>query len=227
MNIKERYIKIIEEVKSTAERCGRTHSDIRIIAVSKTVAPEIVQLAIDSGIHLFGENRVQEAKAKIPQLTGNFTFHMIGHLQSNKAADAINLFDMIHSIDKISTAQTLNEAARRINKVQKILIQIKTSDEVTKSGISPEDSFSLTENILRLGNLKLHGLMTIGPVTSDRNITRQAFRQTASTLDILNNRFGLDMKEISMGMSGDFNIAVEEGATLLRVGSSIFGTRLT
>ena len=225
MSIADRYKKITEEVFSTAARCGRNPDEITILAVSKTVGHSVVQEAIDSGISFFGENRIQEAKAKIPLLHGNFSFQMIGHLQSNKSSDAVKLFDLIHSIDKLSTAQALNKAAEKYGKIQKILIQIKTHAEDTKSGISPEDSLKLAENIISLNNLELQGVMTIGPITDDASVTRSAFRETAKLLVRLNSEFGLNMRHVSMGMSGDFGIAVEEGATILRIGSSIFGER--
>lgn len=221
----DRYKKIQDQVISAAIRSGRDPGEIRILAVSKTVPAPAIQTAIDSGLTLFGENRIQEAREKIKLLHGNFTMHMIGHLQSNKSSDAVKLFDLIHSIDKITTARAINHEAEKTGKVQKILIQIKTVNEDTKSGISPEESLKLAENILSLGNLDLQGVMTIGPLTDDSRVTRRAFRDTAAVLSKINSEFGLNIRVISMGMSGDFGIAVEEGSTILRIGSSIFGTR--
>lgn len=226
MSVIGNYRIISDRVNAASHKCGRNPSDIKIIAVSKTVSYDIVQQAIDSGITLFGESRIQEAKNKLPHLHGSFKCHMIGHLQSNKAADAVEMFELIHSIDKASTAEAVSAAAGKKGKTQKILIQVKTSAEDTKSGISPEDSLFLAENILKLTNIELLGVMTIGPVTTDMNITRRAFRETASALERINNEFGLSLQELSMGMSGDFDIAIEEGASMLRIGSSIFGERL-
>lgn len=225
MNLRDRYKKIREDVYSAAERCGRNPDEISILAVSKTVPHSVIQEAIDSGITLFGENRIQEAKAKIPLLNGSFSVHMIGHLQSNKSADAVKLFDLVHSIDKISTAVALNLEAEKSGKIQKVLIQIKTYEEDTKSGIRPEESLKLAENIVLHKNLELQGVMTIGPLTDDTVITRRTFRETAAVLANLNRELGLEMRHISMGMSGDYTIAVEEGSTILRIGSSIFGAR--
>lgn len=225
MNLRDRYKKIRDDVYNAAERCGRNPGEISILAVSKTVPHPVIQEAIDSGITLFGENRIQEAKAKIPLLNGSFSVHMIGHLQSNKSADAVKLFDLVHSIDKISTAAALNSEAEKSGKIQKVLIQVKTYEEDTKSGISPEESLKLAENIILLKNLELQGVMTIGPLTDDKVITRRAFRETAAVLANLNLKLGLDMRQVSMGMSGDYVIAVEEGSTILRIGSSIFGAR--
>jgi len=225
MSINENYKRIAEDINSHALKLGRDPSQIKIIAVSKTFSHLDVQEAIDCGISLFGENKVQEAKAKIPLLKGNFKFHMIGHLQSNKSKDALLLFDLIHSIDKMQTAQKLNEEAKKIGKIQKILIQIKTSNEPTKSGVSPEESIQLAEGILSLKNLQLEGLMCIGPLTDDQSEIRKSFRETAKTLNRINTLLSLDLKELSMGMSGDYSIAIEEGSTMLRIGTAIFGTR--
>lgn len=225
MSIADKYKKIQDDVITAAQRCGRNPDEISILAVTKTVPYPIIQDAIDSGITLFGENRVQEAKAKTSLLHGNFSIQMIGHLQSNKSADAVKLFDLIHSVDKISTARALDTEAEKSCKKQKILIQIKTHEEDTKSGISPEESLKLAENILILKNLELQGVMTIGPLTDNAEITRRAFRETSAALVRLNNETGLKMHHLSMGMSGDYTIAVEEGSTILRIGSSIFGAR--
>lgn len=225
MNIADRYSKIKDGIYTAALKCGRNPDDISILAVSKTVPYSVVQEAIDSGITLFGENRIQEAKAKIGLLHGSFSMHMIGHLQSNKSADAVKLFDLVHSIDKISTARALNAEAEKAGKIQKILIQIKTYDEDTKSGIRPAESLELAENILLLKNIELQGVMTIGPLTDDNVITRRAFRETSAVLQSLNRKLGLNMIHVSMGMSGDYTLAVEEGSTIVRIGSSIFGAR--
>ncbi len=225
MTIHENFKKITEAVNLTAATCGRNPGEIKIVSVSKTFPFSDIQEAIDCGINLFGENRVQEAKLKIPELTGNFDFHLIGHLQSNKAKDAVKLFSLIHSIDKLSTAEKVNSEAEKIGKTQKILLQIKTTDEETKSGAAEDDLLYLAEKILAMDNLDLRGVMTVGPLTDDKNIIRNSFRQTRTALDMINNKFNLSLDEISMGMSGDFTIAIEEGSTMIRVGSAIFGGR--
>jgi PLP dependent protein len=225
MSIIDNYNRIKESVEKAALKCGRNPEHIKIIAVSKTFSPVIIQEAIDSGIKLFGENKIQEAKIKIPLLSGDFKVHMIGHLQSNKIHDAIMFFDVIHSIDKISTAEKLNSEALKMNKIQKILIQLKTSEEITKSGASADDILSIAELIISMKNLKLEGLMTIGPNTNDSQIIKQSFVETAKTLDIINTKLNLNLSELSMGMSGDYISAIEEGATIVRIGSAIFGNR--
>jgi len=198
---------------------------VRIIAISKTFPYEAVQNAIDAGIFLFGENKVQEAKNKIPNLTGNFVFHMVGHLQSNKAKDAVALFDLIHSIDSQSTAERINAEAQKIDKVQKILIQVNAIGEITKSGTEPDEAIRLAEKCLAMKNIELLGFMNIGPLSDDTALIRKSFIKTREILERTNNLLKTSMRELSMGMSGDFEIAIEEGATMVRVGSLIFGER--
>ncbi len=225
MTIIDNFKRISEKVHETAINCGRNPHEIRIIAVSKTFGADIIQEAINSGINLFGENRVQEALTKFSSLTGNYELHMIGHLQSNKSRDAVRLFDMIQTIDKISTAEKLNEEADKCGKIQRVLLQLKTTDEVTKSGSTSEQLFDLAYLFSTLKNLKLEGLMSIGPNTDDKKLIEKSFIETSKTLDKLNSSLKTGMTELSMGMSGDYTIAIKEGATMIRIGSAIFGGR--
>ncbi len=225
MTIIENFYAVREKIVAAARKAGRNPDSIRLIAVSKTFPAETVQKAIDEGITLFGENKIQEAKNKLPLLSENAVFHMIGHLQSNKARDAVKLFDLIHSIDKFKTADTLNREAEKIDKKQKILIQVNTSGEDSKSGIRPDLLADLIGEVLTLNNIALEGLMTMAPFTKDEKVIRNCFAAARRLLVDMNGHFGISMKELSMGMSGDFEIAVEEGATLVRVGSMIFGER--
>jgi PLP dependent protein len=225
MSIFENYRKICEDVERISASMGRNPGSIKIVAVSKTFPPEAVQEAIDHGISLFGENKVQEAKQKTAMIKGDFAMHLVGHLQSNKVKDAVKIFDIIHSIDKISTALKTDEEANKINKIQKILVQVNTSGEESKSGIEPDGTINICKNILSLRNAELIGLMTIGPLTEDANSIRSSFRMLKILLNETNAKLGLNMKELSMGMSSDYKIAIEEGATLLRIGSAIFGQR--
>ncbi|MEJ5362653.1 MAG: YggS family pyridoxal phosphate-dependent enzyme [Spirochaetota bacterium] len=226
MSIIENYNRILQEIEKVAHQCGRNPNDIVLIAVTKTFPPEIIQEALNNGISLFGENRVQEAKAKIPQLKGNFSFHLIGHLQSNKAKDAVKLFDCIHSIDKLSTAIEVDKEAKKINKIQNILIEVNTSGEESKFGVLPDNAMDLCKNIINLQNINCIGLMTVGPLTEDRNEIRKSFRLLKTLKDEINQSLGISLKELSMGMSGDYDIAIEEGATMLRIGTAIFGQRV-
>lgn len=227
MSIIDNYNHIKAKIQSIANDVGRDPATITLIAVSKTFPPHIIQEAIDNGITLFGENRVQEAKAKIPQLKGNFTIHLVGHLQSNKAKDAVKLFDCIHSIDKLSTAIEVDREAKKINKIQNILIEVNTSGEPSKFGVEPENAIELCRPILDLQNIKCLGLMTIGPLTEDRNRIREAFKQLRLLKEEINATLNVSLHELSMGMSGDFDIAIEEGATMVRIGTAIFGQRIS
>ncbi len=225
MTIIDNYNRIKDRINDTAVKCGRNPDSIKIIAVSKTFDAQLIQEGIDSGIKLFGENKVQEANDKFSKLTGNFELHMIGNLQSNKAREAVTLFDLIHSIDKTSTALKLNSEAEKKGKIQRILLQLKTTDEVTKHGADSSVILEIAEAILDMKNLALEGLMSIGPNTTEHIQIQKSFIETAKTLDTINNRLKLNLSELSMGMSGDFTIAIKEGATLVRIGSAIFGER--
>ena len=225
MSIVENYNKIRRDIDDIAVAAGKNPGDIRIIAVCKTFPGTVVQEAIDSGIRLFGENKVQEAKRKIPDLRGDFSFHMIGHLQSNKARDAVALFDVIHSIDRAGTAEKVNDEAGKAGKRQKVLIQVNISGELTKSGISSGEHRELARSVIALPHLELLGLMTMAPFTDDENAIRSAFRGARELLSDLNASLGLNLRELSMGMSSDYRFAAEEGATMVRVGTAIFGER--
>ncbi len=225
MNYFQNYSHIRNRIDDRARAAGRDPEDIRIVAVSKTFPPEAVQAAIDQGIKLFGENKVQEAKGKIPALSGDFSFHLVGHLQSNKARDAVRLFDLIHSIDKESTARRVGEEAAKIGKTQKVLIQVNTSDEDTKSGIDPSGAFGLCREVASVAGIDLLGLMTIGPLEGDESAVRASFAMLREIRDNIAMRLGAPLGELSMGMSGDYLTAVDEGATLVRIGSAIFGER--
>ncbi len=225
MNYFQNYSHIRNSIDDRARAAGRSPEDIRIVAVSKTFPPDSVQAAIDQGIRLFGENKVQEAKGKIAALSGDFRFHLVGHLQSNKARDAVRLFDLIHSIDKVSTAHKVGEEATRINKTQKVLVQVNTSGEDTKSGIDPADALELCREIPTIAGIELVGLMTIGPLEGDEKAVRASFALLRTLRDDIVKRLGIGLDELSMGMSGDYLAAVDEGATLVRIGSAIFGRR--
>jgi hypothetical protein len=225
MGIIENYNRIQDSVRQKALDCGRNPDEITIIAVSKTFPVEDINEAIRNKIRIFGENKIQEAKIKSFEIIGNYSFHLIGHLQSNKAKDAVSIFDMIHSIDKLSTAEKVDREAAEKGKIQQILIQVNTSGEESKSGCSPEEAVELCTKISRLQNINVNGLMTIGPNTDTTDIVKQSFSLLRSLRDEMRCRTGISLNELSMGMSGDYEIAIEEGATMLRIGSAIFGKR--
>jgi pyridoxal phosphate enzyme (YggS family) len=224
MSLIQRYRSLQRDIAAIAASQGRRET-AAIIAVSKTFPPQTIQEAIDAGINLFGENKVQEAKKKIPELKGAFSFHMIGHLQSNKARDAVRLFDLIHSIDRSGTLASVNEEAKKIGKRQDILLQVNITGEETKSGADPRQTLALAGECGQCDNVSLRGLMAMAPFTDDEDLIRRVFRGARLLLQEINETLGLNLTELSMGMSSDYRIAVEEGATLVRIGSAIFGER--
>jgi pyridoxal phosphate enzyme (YggS family) len=220
-------IKLVRDrIAGKCEEIGRNSEEILLIAVSKNFgADEIVQ-AFDSGILDFGENKAQELSGKFDSLGNKFTWHFIGHLQKNKVKFAVRSAEYIHSVDSLSLANEINKRAEQINKIQKILLQVKSSEEETKSGIETEDElFSSVKACENLKNIKLIGLMTIAPFTDDENEIRKSFKYLFKLREQLNNDGFKNIKELSMGMTSDFEIAIEEGATMLRIGSAIFGQR--
>ena len=204
---------------AAAERVGRNPDEINIIAVTKAVAPERVEEMYNAGLTVFGESKVQEARAKIPLVSSRAHWHMIGHLQTNKARDAVALFELIHSVDSVKLAVELNKWAERTGKTQAILLEVNASGEGSKFGLKPEDVDAALSEVNKLSRLEVQGLMTIAPLRDDLEEVRPSFRR----LRELRDRAGL--RELSMGMTHDFEIAIEEGATLLRIGTAIFGER--
>ena len=220
-------IKLVrEKIESKCAEIGRNSKEIKLIAVSKNFGPDDITAAFDNGISDFGENKAQELNSKFEVLGNKMTWHFIGHLQKNKVKFAIRSAEYIHSVDSLSLADEINKKAEQINKVQKILLQVKTSDEETKSGVENEDEiFSLVDSSNRLKNIELIGLMTIAPFTDNEEEIRKSFRYLRKLRDDLNTKGFKNINELSMGMTSDFEIAIEEGATMLRIGSAIFGQR--
>jgi len=223
---------IADNIKSLrdriAEKCikvDRYPEEIKIIAVSKNFGVNEILEAIKSDMHDFGENKAQELDSKFAHLGNKITWHFIGHLQKNKVRYAVNCADYIHSVDSLQIAIEINNRAEEINKVQKILLQVKTSNEETKSGISDEGEIVDIANYCKeFKNLELTGLMTIAPLTDDRNLIRKSFKYLSNLKANLKSN-GIFLNELSMGMTDDFDIAIEEGATMLRIGTAIFGER--
>lgn len=220
---------IQQRLHDAAVSAGRDPAGVRLVAVTKTVGLNRLQEAVAAGHTLFGENYVQEAKAKIAALGPGLTWHFIGHLQSNKARAAVELFDLIHSVDRLRLAQALDQAAQRLGKVQKILIQVNLAGEESKSGAAPEDTQNLLRDISKLPHLRVLGLMTMPPWFPDPEEARPFFRGLRELRDRLQGLHLVDgeLAELSMGMTGDFEVAVAEGATLVRIGTAIFGRRPT
>ncbi len=212
-------------IDAACQRAGRDPGAVRLVAVSKTVDLERLRDAIDAGQNLFGENYLQEAAGKIAALGKGLSWHLVGHLQSNKAKGAVELFDLIHAVDRMKLAQALDAAAARLGKVQDILIQVNQAGEATKSGVAPAAALALLQEVVRLPHLRVLGLMTMPPWFPDPEAARPYFRALREMRDRLRDLTGLPLSELSMGMSDDFAVAIEEGATLVRVGTAIFGSR--
>jgi len=225
-------IKRLQNVKNRIEKaaraCGRDPETIRLVAVSKTVPTNRVRQAIQAGVAILGENYVQEARTKFNDLaTYPVSWHFVGHLQSNKAKYAVRLFDLIHSVDTFKLARELNKQSHKINKVQEVLIQVNISEEASKSGVDVEGTYNLLKDISLLENLSVKGLMTMPPYFNAPEKVRPYF----AALRRLRNRLeqqgllNVSLIELSMGMTGDFEVAIQEGATLIRIGTAIFGKR--
>jgi PLP dependent protein len=212
-------------IGAAAQRSRRDPGSVRLVAVSKTVDLALIQAAVDAGQDLFGENYIQEAGDKIAVLGRQVGWHLVGSLQSNKAREAVALFDLIHAVDRLKLAQALDAAAARLGKVQDVLIQVNQAGEATKSGVEPAAAPALLQEIARLPHLRVLGLMTMPPWFPDPEAARPYFKALRELRDHLRGLTGLPLTELSMGMSGDFAVAVEEGATLVRVGTAIFGSR--
>ena len=208
-------------------RAGRDPSSITLLAVSKGHPPESIQAAADAGLTLFGESKVQEARAKIPLCPGKLRWQMIGHLQSNKCRDAVQLFEMIQSVDSLSLAQVINKHATHAAKSMPVLLEINVAGEASKFGYAPEKLLADLKEINGLPRLEIHGLMTIAPYAENPEKVRPIFRRLRELKIECEQILGVTLPQLSMGMSGDFEIAIEEGATLVRIGTTLFGARKT
>jgi hypothetical protein len=221
----------IDEIKyriaGAAARAGRDPAQIKLMAVTKTVAPERVKEAIDAGITLFGENYVQEAKEKIAALGKNVQWHMIGHLQTNKSKYVVHLFNCVQSVDRMELAHELDKRARLAGYAIDVLIEVNVSGEQTKSGIVSSETINLVEKISALENISVRGLMTMPPFSDNPEDSRPYFRALKEiSRQISQARIPrVMMDELSMGMTDDFEVAIEEGATIVRIGRAIFGQR--
>jgi pyridoxal phosphate enzyme (YggS family) len=220
-----RLARIRETIAVAAGRSGRNPGEIELIAVTKTHLAETVREAMRAGLTEFGENKVQEARGKIEEL-GRGGWHLIGHLQTNKAKEAVRLFDAIDSLDRLDLAQEIDRRAEALGKIQAVLLQVNIAGESTKFGCAPEAARGLAEAINALPRLSLRGLMTIAPYASEPEKSRPHFAALRELRDTIQRATGLHLPVLSMGMSGDFSVAIEEGATSVRIGTALFGDRL-
>lgn len=217
-----------EHIRKAAAAAGRDPGGIRLVAVSKTVPADRVRDAVEAGVSIVGESYIQEARKKATALSHlPILMHYIGHLQTNKSKYAVRMFDLIHTVDSLKLAEALHGQAKKISKTQQILIQVNVSGEKTKSGVSVADTLPLIREVSRLEHLKIVGLMTLPPYFNAPDKARPYFRALRELSEYIATEKipSVDMNELSMGMSGDFEAAIEEGATLVRIGTAIFGRR--
>lgn len=227
ISIQNNIIAIQENIENALKRSGREKEKVELIAVTKTIGIDKIKEAIDVGILDIGENRVQELETKYNLIGNKINYHMIGHLQTNKVKNIIGKTRLIHSLDRISLAMELDKRAKNIDKVAEVLLQVNVAEEESKFGLKVEEVLHFIEEILSLNNIKVRGLMTVAPFTTDKILLRKVFR-TLNVLkkDIESRNYGnLSMDYLSMGMTNDYELAIEEGSNMIRIGSAIFGKR--
>ncbi len=229
--VKENLTCIRNEIEEEIQKQSISR-EVTLIAVSKTFPQEDIISAYDIGQRVFGESKIQEAENKIPIVNNHsekfgekIKWHLIGHLQSNKAKKAVELFDVIHSLDKLSTIKEVDKRSKEAGKIMEILIQVNTTDEDSKSGCQPDEAMKLCENCLEFENIRLSGMMTIGPFGGDDSEIAKSFSSLRELRDKTESKLQIKMPYLSMGMTNDWKIALSEGATHLRIGSAIFGRR--
>jgi pyridoxal phosphate enzyme (YggS family) len=223
--ISQNLEQVREQIAHAAANSGRAPDEIELVAITKTHPAERVREAIEAGQTLFGESRVQEARVKIPELPSNIHWHFVGHLQKNKIRQALPLFELIHSLDSLALAQEINRIAEGEGLHPRVLLEVNVAGEGNKFGFSPDKLREQMEELLALPRLSILGLMTIPPLAEEAEASRKYFVRLRELRDRLQTAFRVDLAQLSMGMTQDFPIAVEEGATLVRVGTAIFGER--
>jgi len=224
--LRQRLDQVRGRISDAAARSGRAAGAVTLVGVTKTVAAEVVRAAVALGLGDLGENRVQEAQAKIAAVgRERARWHLVGHLQRNKAGRAVDLFDRIHSVDGLELAGALSGRAATSGRLLPVLVEVNVSGEATKFGVAPAELEPLLERIAALPGLRLDGLMTVGPPVESAPQARPGFARLRELRDRAERSLGLRLPELSMGMSGDFEVAVEEGSTMVRVGTAIFGSR--
>jgi len=225
VSIAENLERVREQITQAAAKAGRPVNEIELVAITKTHPAEKVREAVEAGHTVFGESRIQEARAKIPELPSNLHWHFVGHLQKNKIRHALRLFELFHGVDSLALAQEMNRIAAEEGMHPRILLEINVAEEGSKFGFKPESLRAEMESLLTLPRLSIEGLMCIPPLADEAGASRKYFVQLRELRDSLEKEFGLTLPHLSMGMTNDFPVAVEEGATLVRVGTAIFGER--
>jgi len=224
-SIAENLARVRDQIAQVPAKANRNADDVELVAISKTHDAAKVREAVEAGQTLFGESRVQEARVKIPELPSNSRWHFVGHLQKNKIRHALPLFELIHSVDSLALAQDINRIAEEDGLHPRVLLEVNVAGEGSKFGFTPEKLREDLENLLALPRLSILGLMTIPPIAEEAEASRKYFVQLRELRDRLQTEFHVDLAQLSMGTTQDFAIAVEEGATLVRVGTAIFGER--
>ena len=223
--LQENLTRIRSRIDQACERSGRQPDSVRLMAVSKNQSPELVAQAASAGLTLFGENRIQEAKVKIPLCPSQLEWHFIGHLQSNKSRDAVSLFHVVQGVDSLALAEELQKQAIKQARSLPILLEVNVAGESSKFGWNPDRLLAELLQLNALNRLEVHGLMTIAPYAVDPEQVRPIFRRLRELRDRCTDLLGAPLPVLSMGMSGDLEVAIEEGATLVRVGTALFGER--
>jgi len=225
VSLAENIEKIQRQIDAACQRAGRAPYSVKLLAVAKTQPAEAVSAAASLGLTLFGENKVQEAKAKIPLCPGKLRWHFIGHLQSNKCRDAVELFEMIQSVDSLPLARELNKRAEQAARTMPILLEVNVAGEGSKFGYAPERLLAEFKELNALPRLEVHGLMSVPPWSPEPEKSRPHFCRLRELKQQCEQILGAPLPQLSMGMSGDFEVAIEEGATIVRIGTALFGPR--
>ncbi len=225
MSIRENLERIREKIRVKSELVGRDPQEITLVAVTKTVEADRIEEAIAAGVNIIGESRVQEAKEKYGKVESKIIWHLVGHLQRNKAKDAVKIFDLIHSVDSTKLAKEIDKQAKKVGKIQKILVEVNASGEESKYGLSPEEVITFLKEVSGFPNIKVEGLMTMAPFYENPQDCRPCFRKLRELREEIKaeNIKDVEMVYLSMGMSSDFEVAIEEGSNMVRIGRAIFG----
>ena len=224
-NVAENLTQVQQRIAAACKRAERSPEEVQLVAVGKKFTADVIREASDAGLTHFGENRVQEAKAKIPDCPGHLRWHFIGNLQTNKCRDAVALFDMLHAVDSLHLAEELNKRCEQAAKVMPVLLEVNVSGEGSKHGFTSETAVNAMEAFFDFPQLELHGLMTMAPYSRQPESSRPYFQKLCEVKAACEDKLGAPLPELSMGMSGDYEIAIEEGATLIRLGTTLFGPR--
>jgi pyridoxal phosphate enzyme (YggS family) len=224
-SIEENIEQVRTRMAAASQKAGRSVDDVQLIAISKTHPAESVRAAVQAGLSVFGESRVQEARAKIPELPSSLRWHFVGHLQKNKIRHALPLFELFHSVDSLALAEDINRIAEDEGMHPRVLLEVNVAGEGSKFGFAPEKLRAEMESLLKLPRLTIEGLMAIPPLAPEAEASRAFFVQLRELRDQFEQEFAMRLTELSMGMTNDFEIAIEEGATMVRVGTAIFGER--